>query len=465
MENVKYLYGAAVQGIQRFIFQTNKLKVIVGASELVEQVCTEAFEEFAKNGEWIISAAGNIKYIFNNREDCEKAVREFPKKVISMAPGITLSQAVVNITDDYETKRNELEMKLREARNYQMVSQSIGLMGIERSRTTGLPEIAGTKDHLDSATKKKIDCTKIARQKLHDKLFAGKFNVNNSIYEIEQLTGRNDWIAVIHADGNGLGDIVRQIGGDIKKFKEFSKNLSLATEKAAQEAVKAVATSDIVKVVPVVIGGDDLTVIICADIAVQFANAYMRAFEQLTEELCSKKLTACAGIAFIKSSYPFYYGYELAESLCSKAKNISGREHSCLLFHKVQDSFIKDFGDIMERELTPSAGKSFLYGPYYINKFMNNPTVQELINNIERLNADSLGSAAKTHLRQWLSLMYESDDVALQRLDRVKSQTFNAELRQLIDNATSSRKIAKEEDAYAAFDILSLSSVIHQKTK
>lgn len=465
MENVKYLYGAAVQGIQRFIFQTNKLKVIVGASELVEQVCTEAFEEFAKNGEWIIRAAGNIKYIFNNREDCEKAVREFPKKVISMAPGITLSQAVVNITDDYETKRNELEMKLREARNYQMVSQSIGLMGIERSRTTGQPEIAGTKDHLDSATKKKIDCTKIARQKLHDKLFAGKFNVNNSIYEIEQLTGRNDWIAVIHADGNGLGDIVRQIGGDIKKFKEFSKNLSLATEKAAQEAVKAVATSDIVKVVPVVIGGDDLTVIICADIAVQFANAYMRAFEQLTEELCSKKLTACAGIAFIKSSYPFYYGYELAESLCSKAKNISGREHSCLLFHKVQDSFIKDFGDIMERELTPSAGKSFLYGPYYINKFMNNPTVQELINNIERLNADSLGSAAKTHLRQWLSLMYESDDVALQRLDRVKSQTFNAELRQLIDNATSSRKIAKEEDAYAAFDILSLSSVIHQKTK
>ena len=39
----KYLYGAAVQGIQDFIFKTNKLKEIVGASELVEQVCTSQF--------------------------------------------------------------------------------------------------------------------------------------------------------------------------------------------------------------------------------------------------------------------------------------------------------------------------------------------------------------------------------------------------------------------------------------
>ena len=33
-----YLYGASVQGIQNFIFQTNELKDIVGASELVAQI-------------------------------------------------------------------------------------------------------------------------------------------------------------------------------------------------------------------------------------------------------------------------------------------------------------------------------------------------------------------------------------------------------------------------------------------
>ena len=39
----KYLYGASVQGIQGFIFETNKLKEIVGASDLVEWFCSEEF--------------------------------------------------------------------------------------------------------------------------------------------------------------------------------------------------------------------------------------------------------------------------------------------------------------------------------------------------------------------------------------------------------------------------------------
>lgn len=77
----KYLYAAAVQGIQSFIFQTNVLKDIVGASELVDSICTEAFKQLPgiswKEENQVIAAAGNVKYVFDTREDCEKAVREF----------------------------------------------------------------------------------------------------------------------------------------------------------------------------------------------------------------------------------------------------------------------------------------------------------------------------------------------------------------------------------------------------
>ena len=45
MGKVKYIYGASIQGIQSFIFQTNELKDIVGASELVENICTSLFEK------------------------------------------------------------------------------------------------------------------------------------------------------------------------------------------------------------------------------------------------------------------------------------------------------------------------------------------------------------------------------------------------------------------------------------
>ena len=99
----KYLYGAAVQGIQGFIFKTNELKHIVGASELVEQICTYDFDEFAKNGESVVRAAGNIKFIFDRKED--------------------------------------LEALLKVQRNKPSRSVNSGLIGIKRANNTGLPVV------------------------------------------------------------------------------------------------------------------------------------------------------------------------------------------------------------------------------------------------------------------------------------------------------------------------------------
>jgi len=42
---MSYLYGASVQGIQSFIFETNELKNIVGASEIIEKICTSLFKQ------------------------------------------------------------------------------------------------------------------------------------------------------------------------------------------------------------------------------------------------------------------------------------------------------------------------------------------------------------------------------------------------------------------------------------
>ena len=79
----KYLYGASVQGIQDFIFKTNQLQEIVGASEIVKSLEQE-FVEFAKISEdrILLNAAGNIKAIFDDTSKLEKVVREFPKKLM-----------------------------------------------------------------------------------------------------------------------------------------------------------------------------------------------------------------------------------------------------------------------------------------------------------------------------------------------------------------------------------------------
>lgn len=236
----KYLYGASVQGIQSFIFQTNKLKEIVGASGLVEEICTNLFEDnFAKKDadgkliacELVVSAAGNVKCIFDKEEDCRHAVLEFPKLVMGKAPNITVSQAVVKMSGNgFEDAVNTLEQRLRAQRNKQAKSLLAGCMAVERSRRTGLPAVAVVKgDFIDEGTKAKIDFVDNKNKKeantgeadkdetnyirsLYKKLYGEQWVDCYSNMDITNMTGQNDWIAVIHADGNGLGNIVAKIG-------------------------------------------------------------------------------------------------------------------------------------------------------------------------------------------------------------------------------------------------------------
>lgn len=116
----KYLYGVSIQGIQEFIFKTNKLKEIIGASKIVEDMDSKDFQteyNLKEKPEKLLQAAGNIRLRFNNKEDLEKVVRNFPKDIMLKAYGITISQAVVKYTNNYKKDSLELEKKLKIQRN------------------------------------------------------------------------------------------------------------------------------------------------------------------------------------------------------------------------------------------------------------------------------------------------------------------------------------------------------------
>ncbi len=520
----KYLYGAAVQGIQDFIFKTNKLQEIVGASELVEQVCTSKFaemlgkkrEDLANDPNAIVNAAGNIKYIFDSYEACQDVVRMFPKQIVEHAPGITVSQAVVEYENessndndghgckpevpDFKNAVLKLEEKLRSQRNKPMRSPTIGMMGIERSRQTGLPAIVtGNKEeHIDAATYRKLfddEKRRNSTTKLCRSAFGERVDPHRIPFNIENITGNNDWIAIIHADGNGLGQIVQAIGTEATKFKVFSQDLDAATKQAAQEAFKSLNIDNgIIPIRPIVLSGDDHTLICRADLAIPYVHKFICFFEKFTEERLgdklwymdndvrkdvftdhSKKLTACAGIAFIKSSYPFYYGYQLAEELCGKAKKDTKEKFgfnegklppSCIMFHKVQDSFVTNYDDIVKRELTPYKDYSLKFGPYYINKVAEDRwTVTDLIQYSFALNSERL-AGVETGLRRWLSVVAVDPGNAKQRMERLKSnikqKKGNEDITSYLENVYDKWK---EEKRFPIYDILAINTINTQKTK
>jgi hypothetical protein len=479
----KYLYGASVQGIQSFIFETNKLKEIVGASELVEQICTTEFaktigikaddkkseaEKLKADKNVIMTAAGNIKYIFEEKDKDKMGylVRNFPKHISNFAPGVTISQAVQPIDDEKGIKDaiDKLEKKLKTQRNKAQMPVDLGFMGVERARRTGKPAFG-----YDKKEKTEIDRGTYFKQEVESKRLIANFlgkkekdiRKENIPKDIGKITGSDDgsWLAIVHADGNGFGNILQNLANEINSneeakeaFKTFSVKLEEATNEAAQVAFREVvdetwqnkiesSKDDTYPMRPVILGGDDLTVIIRADLAYNFTVEFLKQFEIQTEkhfadaglnEYKVNKLTACAGIAYIKTNYPFHYGYDLAESLIGEAKKFSKSDKvkgeaeiapSSLSFYKVQASFIEDLKDMKNRtHYAEQPDVRFDYGPYLLNKQNGHPHIGELntlLKMLEKYKTDKSKGVSK--LRQWISELYNDKSKADFMLNRIKA--------------------------------------------
>lgn len=486
----QYLYGASVQGIQQFIFSTNKLREISGASEIVEHICTGFLKERLNDlggyeeDKLLVGAAGNIKYLFDDKEACERFVYDFPRLVMKMAPGITVSQAVVNVEGEVTDKNIRLlEARLKAQRSRPIVQHGLGWMVSERSRRTGKPGVEWrTGVAIDAAQQAKRTFTEDSKCNLLKKLIPdskGKGYHRLFPVEMEDIAGGKDkknWVAIIHVDGNDLGKkIMKMAKGNlgIEAFRSFSERIGNATEQAAREAFNEVVRrstddGDLFPFRPIVLGGDDLTVIIRGDLAIDFTHVFLKAFEEKTEETFADfisphfhgGLTACAGIAYIKSNYPFHYGVHLAEVLCGHAKEVAknmkhDRTPACLVFHKVHSSFIDDYKSIVEQELTTKVDNLRLdFGPYFLTPQSNYATIDELKDWVKALNEKA---SPKSRLRNWLSNLQVNRLSAEQEMNRIKEITPSRYVKKL--NLKEAFVFRGQQYHTRLFDALILSSI------
>lgn len=457
----KYLYGASVQGIQKFIFSTSKLKEIVGASLMVDLICSELFwrqlkrmstdikdlgkykNELENDPNCLISAAGNIKYICSE-ETCRNLCRNFPKTVMEFAPGITVSQAAVELKENVSNSISDLEFKLKTQRNRPVAATEQGLMITRRDSRTGNPAVSNENgDDIDKATQNKryLNDKSKFKHTLYRKLLGDERlkDIKYFMSDNEQWVKGKDksYVAVIHIDGNSIGKIIPHLTGD--NFKDFSKKLQIATETSVQTAFRETYYDqtrlkdcylDNIPFRPIVIGGDDITVICDAKNALNFTKSYLTEFEKASKKYLhgiieKPGLTACAGIAFVKAKYPFYYAVDLANNLCNTAKKNSKainelKPPSSLRFHKVESSFYQNFETIRNEKLKAktSGGISFDNGSYFLDKLQDNNA--ETINDLEvKVKVMSHENAPSSQLRKWLSIARESKEQSQLLMERL----------------------------------------------
>ena len=463
----KYLYGASVNGIQSYIFKTNKLKDIAGASEIVENLCTALFseqigiseEDFLKDKNIYQYAAGTIKCLFETKEKCQTFAKNFHLAIRKNAPGISLSEAVIKIKGDYPIGEefSELERRLLISRNQINSGSLVSPMILRKNRETGQAIWADSKEFHDEDTELKVRATN-GYIRLYDKIFENYKNKKNKSFA-SLKSEDHSWIAVLHADGNGLGMFIRSLNESIdigfsEVMKEFSYRLNIATERAVSAAAKRAEVQE-EDMIPVLIGGDDVSLILRANKAYEFTKFLLEEFENKTKEefasilklfsgdavkikkgatvedikrTLEKGLTICAGISYIKYKYPVHYGLHLADELCKESKKASKSistelPPSSLMFHKVESSYISTFKDIIENQLTSSLYPSnpFKGGPYFLEE---ETAKKYAFNSITSLDHDlrslERSDASTSKLRQWLGELFENKDTADHILERMK---------------------------------------------
>ena len=455
-----YLYGASIQGVQGYIFETNKLKEIVGASDIIEWFCSlEFLNKFCREDSRIKveinsvlrNAGGNIRILFkeDEKKHLEKLVKILPKYIMQEAYGITVTQAVVEFkeSDDYLKKVDELERKLIFARNRTSYPLDAHFSILKQAKRTGKPEFHKYNDeYVDKGTWQKIASDSPAWVgMLVDKMMQNEGYNKYFTTDMDEIANRKNKIAVIYADGNNMGLKLQKMKNSLKKEKDTTKiqeaykllsdQIAQATNDAVKEAFEKVFKEDIEKSKndpehkipfrPCIIGGDDLTVICNADKAVEFTKNYLENFENNTREYLSKLeskykvndfkegLTACAGIAYCNKKFPFHYAVGLAEELCSYAKKASGRKASCLVFHNIQSSYYVDYNSFVKKELTTKDGYKLTLAPYYTKR---RPKIDDFL---EATKAFSKESIPLGKFREWVSEVnknYEYSELFMKRV-------------------------------------------------
>ena len=223
-------------------------------------------------------------------------------------------------------------------------------------------------------------------------------------------------VGVIHIDGNGVGAIMRDLDrafdtvdaclDSLKdtaykrrdnpcsirddRFQWFVMEVNYRLDGVVNQAVaEAWQTVDNIAgvnrlktlpVVPVLVGGDDVTVYTDGRYAIPFAEAYIRHYERLTgkDELLKQlavvagaetpgPLTASAGVAIVGRNFPFHIAYDLAEELVSRGKKLGKKPGtvpcSTINFHVLRDATVLDPEDTLN-EYKGRSQRPFLVGCY-----------------------------------------------------------------------------------------------------
>jgi hypothetical protein len=460
-------------GIQPYIFASNRLRENIGASFLIEEFSNtwvkEALHtlggtipspsleeprtiESGAKVEIIYSAGGNSAILFQEPDDAIVFTKTVSRRLLKEAPGLNI---VVAHTPpfDFESKnlkaeldnliKTDIEAKKNERRP--SVPQ-LGLSVTASCASTRLAAIGMSDPHLEERSyriSREVQCKIKASSRANEHLqqfFKGiagldAFEFPLQLDHLGRSPNESSYVAVIHADGNAMGERFRACGKSknnreyIQDLRQLSWSVQAASKKALRAVVEKIvgaieentlffSNSESIALKekkgsdkvflpfrPIVFGGDDTTFVCEGRLGIALATIYLETFEQ---EMGSdgQNFTASAGVSIAKVHYPFARSYEMSTSLCQSAKRLNQNQDkpgSAIDWHISTTGLMGSLEEIREREYTVDQGRLYLR-PVWItaqkHPWRNRQKFQQVVENFREEWSHNKVMALREELRR-----------------------------------------------------------------
>ncbi len=487
----KSLVALDTDHIKEYVFGTDKLKEIRGASSILDKLNRDAMGEVAREedprAEQVYANGGSGLFLVDTAkaDGLGKAIqREYR---VQTAGGATITYAVQHIPkgknpwkDDIRQELELLRHRLRQNKDRQPDLNEIALFshpfirpcdacGVEYAEETQSdqddpdePEgrycrVCLRKREEDIDIKTRIpNLIRAAREgRLADKTLWGRIleSLNpsdKSGYDLSgtpkrprdfnvfsNFTSGKDYLGLIYADANGMGKAL-ETQSTLQEVQEFAEEVDKAVFKAMGYAIrehlpvqKGFFPFDIL-----LIGGDDIVMVTTAAKALQVAYTIAEQFHIFTKQ----KYTLSVGVVLAPIKYPFNLQQTLADETLKAAKKAgsandnSQRNESRINFVVVTGSTSLSYQKIyqeLHRKKVPYGNEDEFYAtlrPYTLSQ------LKDLLAALRKGNKERLGRTKLHQLREAILKLNRTTTIlealSLRRNWKQEEQVF---IKQLVD--------------------------------
>lgn len=424
MNEKRVLAAYDVRGIQSYIFKMPKIKDAIGASNMIENMIENAlqyaaetliaqgvlkrkdcqlkwcdaneyffYEENSSKIQVLFIGGGNAYVLFESAELCKKINRLMSKYVLDKTYSLQLAIAMVEVTGDYSVNYLNLQHNLISTKANMKLSRPLAAMPFMQVETnTGYP--LTDKKVLDNYVSSET-YEKRKQEKIVTKHISEEDKILDS-YKQEKGT-----LAVVHLDGNNMGLRIRSlIEGKkdyteaINEMRKISFHINTSYKKVFEEMQQKFNVDGKLVIRKIIVAGDDITYICAAEAALASVEYFCKNITKYTMIGCGETLSTdeerqeavtkygfsvCAGIAYMKSHFPFWVAYETAEECCSSAKerakqpvHMEGeRVGNFVDFQVCKNIHASDIEAVREKEYMTASGENLCLRPYFIETDMD----------------------------------------------------------------------------------------------